>query len=49
MLPRIKTKTNLTVYCFKNVAIKLPFDNADIPEWLFTLTNHFTESKSMSF
>ena len=49
MLPRIETETNLTVYCFKNVAIKLPFDNADILGWLFTLTKHFTETKSMSF
>ena len=48
MLPRIKT--NLIAPCLKkNALMRLLFDNAYIPGWLFTLKKHFVESKSMLF
>ena len=48
MLPSIETKTNLIAPCFKrNVLVRLLFDNAYIPGWLFTLKKHFVESKGM--
>ena len=49
MLPRFKTKTNLIAPCFKNALMRLLFDNAYIPGWLFTLKKHFVESKGMLF
>ena len=49
MLPRIKTKTNLTVPYLKNALMRRLFDNAYIPRWLFTLKKHFVESNSMLF
>ena len=49
MLPRIKTKTNLIAPCFKYALMRLLFDNAYIPGWLFTLKKHFVESKRMLF
>ena len=42
MLPRIKTKTNLIVPCFKNATLTYP-------DGLFTLKEHLVESKCMLF
>ena len=49
ILPRIKTKTNLIAPCCKNALMRLLFDNAYMPGWLFTLKKHFVESKGLCF